>query len=162
MPIQLDAKLNAFRRSSRGFFITLEIGPDSDWSEIAAAPLGQAFGVAMVAYDAETGKASPGAEPLPHTPDAGQRRGESGKPRQHFSQMSRAQQAGILCQDATFGLWLSKAYPTLSASDVPAAVRIICNVASRSELSEDRVAGKKWDQLVSRYRQDTGLEACQR
>jgi hypothetical protein len=162
MPIQLDAKLNAFRRSSKGFYITLEIGPDSDWTELAAAPLGQPFGVAMIPYDAETGKASPGELPsqAPAKQDTGQRSGEAGKPRKPFHEMSRAQQAGILCNDQAFKLWLSAAYPnTANMTSCADAVRLLCDVVSRSELSEDRVAGKKWDQLVTNFFEATGRMA---
>jgi hypothetical protein len=165
MPIQIDAKLNAFRRSPKGFFITLEVAPDSDWEELARAPLGQAFGVAMVAYDSETGKASPGIAAKADGPNTGEQRGEAGKPqaekpRQPFHKLSRAQQAGILCQDPMFGLWLANAHPDLASLDSCAtAVRMICGVTSRSELSEDRVAGKKWDQLVTSFQQATGRMA---
>jgi hypothetical protein len=158
MPIQLDAKLNAFRRSSKGFYITLEIGPDSDWADLAAAPLGQAFGVAMVPYDAETGKASPGSGASPALP-TGQQRGEPGKPRTPFHQISRAQQAGILCNDDGFCLWLSVAHPLPDVTEAAEAVRRLCGVTSRSELSEDRVAGKKWDQLVTNFYEATGRMA---
>jgi hypothetical protein len=161
MAIQLDAKLNAFRRSSKGFFITLEIGPDSDWSEIAAAPLGQAFGVAMVAYDAETGKASPGTVATSALP-TGQLSAEAGKadkPRRPFHEMSRAQQSGILCNDDQFCLWLSVNHPLPDVKDAAEAVRIICGVHSRADISEDRVAGKKWDQLVTAFHQATGRMA---
>jgi hypothetical protein len=158
MPIQIDAKLNAFRRSASGFFVTLEVAPDSDWEELARAPLGQAFGVAMIAYDAETGKASPGADTPPLSPDAGKQRGESGRPRRPFHEMSRAQQAGILCADMTFQLWLSNQVKDDVAEPADAAqfVRQLCGVHSRADLSEDRVAGKKWDALVTRFYQDTG------
>jgi hypothetical protein len=159
MPIQIDAKLNAFRRSSKGFYITLEISPDCDWEDLAKAPLGQAFGVAMVAYDAETGKASPGADTPPRSPDAGQQRDEAGKSRQPFHKMSRAQQAGILCNDATFQLWLSNAFGSHDGADCAGAVRRLCGVQSRADLSEDRVAGKKWDQLVTSFYQATGRMA---
>lgn len=159
MPIQLDAKLNAFRRSTKGFYITLEISPDCDWTELAAAPLGQAFGVAMIPYDIETGKASPGADTPPLSPDAGERRDEPGKSRQPFHKMSRAQQAGILCADPTFGLWLSNLYPDVDAPDPAEAVRKICRVQSRSLLSEDAVAGKRWDALVASFFQQTGRMA---
>jgi hypothetical protein len=164
MPIQIDAKLNAFRRSTKGFYITLEISPDCDWQELASAPLGQAFGVAMIAYDIETGKASPGADTPPPSPDAGQQRGESGKPRSPFNKMSRAQQAGILCADTSFQFWLMThpQLPVPAPKDAAEFVRHLCGVTSRSELSEDRVAGKKWDQLVTNFYQATGRIAEQR
>jgi hypothetical protein len=161
MPIQIDAKLSAFRRSSKGFFITLEVGPDSDWEELARAPLGQAFGVAMIPYDAETGKASPGELPsqAPAKQDTGQRSGEAGKPRKPFHEMSRAQQAGLLCQDARFALWLSNIYPEIEAKDAADAVRQICQVKSRAELSEDRIAAMRWDALLAGFEQETGRMA---
>ena len=73
--------------------------------------------------------------------------------------MSRAQQAGILCNDPTFALWLCNAYPNTDAEDTAEAVRRLCGVHSRAELSEDRVAGKKWDQLVTNFQQATGRMA---
>jgi hypothetical protein len=163
MPIQIDAKLSAFRRSSKGFFITLEVGPDSDWEELARAPLGQAFGVAMVPYDAETGKASPGersgGDVVSPSSSTGQQRGEAGKPRKPFHEMSRAQQAGLLCQDARFALWLSNIYPEIEAKDAADAVRQICQVKSRAELSEDRIAAMRWDALLAGFEQETGRMA---
>jgi hypothetical protein len=158
MPIQIDAKLNAFRRSSSGFFVTLEIAPDCDWEELARAPLGQAFGVAMVAYDVETGKASPGANSPSHS-HTGQQRGEAGKPRKHFHEMSRAQQAGILTNDTKFQLWAS-AHPIHGyGGPVPDAaeyIRIRCGVTSRAHLDNNLVAARQWDQIVMQFYQDTG------
>jgi hypothetical protein len=164
MPIQLDTKLNAFRRSPRGFFVTLEISPDSDWEELARAPLGAAFGVAMVPYDPETGQrvdAGPGHPDVVRddTPNTGQQRGEVGKPRRHFSEMSRAQQAGILCNDNSFCLWLSVSHPLKDVKEAAEAVRQICGVGSRAELDTWDVAATRWDQLVSEYRQATGQMA---
>jgi hypothetical protein len=165
MPIKFAGKLNAFSRGPRGFFVKLEIGADDDWQELAAADLGATFGVVMVPIDRETGvrtDTSPGADTPPRSPDAGQQRGESGKPRKHvlpFHELSRAQQAGILSSDASFGLWLSNTYPNTDAEDTAEAVRRLCGVHSRAELSEDRVAGKKWDQLVTNFYQATGRMA---
>jgi hypothetical protein len=163
MPIKFAGKLNAFSRGPRGFFVKLEIGGDDDWQELAAAPLGTTFGVAMVAIDAETGvskDASPGADTPPRSPDAGKLSVEAGKadkPRRPFHEMSRAQQAGILCGDQTFKLWLSTAYPnTANMVDCADAVRLLCGVHSRAELSEDRVAGKKWDRIVTHFHETTG------
>jgi hypothetical protein len=161
MPIQIDAKLNAFRRSSRGFFITLEVGPDSDWAELAAAPLGTAFGVALVAYDAETGTPVPVSQLPSAVPNTGQQRGETGKPRKPWNGMGRAQQAGILCGDHTFQLWLSKRLNYTVVEDCAEALRNYLNIHSRAALDDglhDKAA-VKFDALVAAYRQDTGQMA---
>jgi len=168
MPIQLDAKLNAFRRSSKGFYITLEIGPDSAWEELAAAPLGAAFGVAMVAYDPDTGKrvdAGPGAvNGSGESLNTGQLRGEVGKSRTPFTQMKRAQQAGILCSDQRFQLWLSSRLRITEPRDCAEVLRRYLGVHSRAALDdgEHDAAALKFDQLVSEYRTDTGMQAEER
>lgn len=164
MPIQLDAKLNAFRRSSKGFYITLEIGPDSAWEELAAAPLGAAFGVAMVAYDPDTGKrvdAGPGSAATPADPRTGQQRDEAGKSRRPFHQLPRANQAGILCADPKFQLWLSTRLRVTEPRDCAEALRSYLGVSSRAALDdgEHDAAALKFDQLVSEYRTDTGMQA---
>lgn len=152
MPIQLDAKLNAFRRSTKGFFITLEINPDSDWEDLARAPLGTAFGIAMVAFDPETGKAS--VEPVKpeRTP----------RERKPWNEMSRAQQAGILCGDTKFQLWLSTR--KIEGANAADALRQYCNIPSRTCLDdpEYRAAARDFDVLVAAFRQDTGQFAEQR
>lgn len=157
MPIQLDAKLNAFRRSSRGFFVTLEIGPDCDWSELAAAPLGQAFGVAMVPYDAETGQASPGSGASAVT-STGQQRGQPGKPRQPWNELPRSQRAGIRCGDLTFQLWLSKRFPN-AEGDAATVLRAACGVKSRTDLNESPEAAERFDRLDAQFMIDTGQMA---
>jgi hypothetical protein len=156
MPIQIDAKLSAFRRSSKGFFITLEVGPDSDWEELARAPLGQPFGVAMIPYDAETGKAADAD--LPTAEDV---RGilAPEKKRKPFHEMSRAQQAGILCNDPKFQLWMSNAFPDCWSGDCADAVRGYCRITSRVDLDTNQMAARKWDAIVATYHSDTGQMA---
>lgn len=113
---------------------------------------------------------SPGQAPGSAGSDTGQQRGEAGKPqterpRQHFSQMSRAQQAGILCNDMTFQLWLSNEFWSgeidwaTASKDAATFVRNHCTVHSRADLDASDLAAHRWDQLVSRYRTATGKQA---
>lgn len=172
MPIQIDAKLSSFRRSSRGFYITLEVGPDSDWHELASAPLGQAFGVAMVAYDADTGKASPGeaaSKPIAELSPTGQQRGEAGKPRRHFDELPLSQQAALLCQDLQFADWFLRlsGYSTSTSRDqntIAQALRNHFEIASRSDLDNPLLDHTRaaFRVLVAKYREQTGRQAEQR
>jgi hypothetical protein len=164
MPIQIDAKLSAFRRSSKGFFITLEVGPDSDWEELARAPLGQPFGVAMIPYDAETGKAADAD--LPTAEDV---RGilAPEKKRKHWGEMSRAQRAGILCSDPEFQDWVlceSTKEPRYHWSNDPAEcaaqyVRWYCGVETRALLDDATQTQASFDQLVAKFQQAAGRMA---
>lgn len=172
MPIKFAAKKIGWSQNDKGYVLRLLVAPDDDWEQVSLAPLGTPFGVVMVSIDAESGlnnEASPGSASKESVagPLAGQQRGEAGKPRRPFHEMSRAQQAGILCQDPTFGLWLSTEHygrdaVSLTATNTAELVRHICGVHSRAELSEDRVAGKKWDQLVTNFYAATGRLAEQR
>lgn len=166
MPIKFAAKKVGWSQSDKGFVLRLLVSPDDDWTEAANAPLGSPFGVVMVPIDIETGvskETSPGSGASSVT-SAGQRRDQSGKSRQPFHKLSRAQQAGILCSDLTFQLWLSNQVKAdiPQAEDAATFVRQICGVHSRADLSEDRVAGKKWDQIVTNFYEATGRLAEQR
>lgn len=167
MPIKFAAKKIGWSQNDKGYVLRLLVSPDDDWEKVSLAPLGTPFGVVMVTIDQETGlnnEASPGADSPPRTPDAGKLSVESGKadkPRKPFHEMSRAQQAGVLCNDLAFQLWLSNRVrdDINETADAAQFVRQLCGVTSRSELSEDRAAGKKWDQLVTDFQQATGRMA---
>lgn len=69
----------------------------------------------------------------------------------------RAQQAGIVCNETAFWLFLSASFPAELAMvyvDQAAAadfVREHCGVTSRSELDTNANAGQIWDDLKARY-----------
>jgi hypothetical protein len=76
-----------------------------------------------------------------------------------FSDMPRAQQAGILCDDYEFAdfaderaLNRQKVFNEPIPQDAVDAVRTWCGVKSRSELNEGRAA-PVWDALVLEFRQ---------
>jgi hypothetical protein len=173
MPIKFAGKLNSFSRGPRGFFVKLEIGADDDWQELAAAPLGTTFGVAMVPIDPETGvsiEASPGGLPsqAPAKQDTGQQRGEAGKPRRHFDELPMSQQAALLCNDERFIRWVQdetgwKAAPGQSWRDAVADyVRYTCTVTSRADIAADQRSGQAFARMLATFRQDTGQMAEQR
>lgn len=65
---------------------------------------------------------------------------------------SRAQEAGILCNDARFQAYLREAFPVTMANNSTAnAVREICGVNSRSLLDTSEIAATLWDDLRNSY-----------
>lgn len=108
--------------------------------------------------------ASPGAETPSASPDTGQQRGEPGKPqtpRKHWSEMSRAQQAGILCCEFGFGKWLM-GRTSFTSDDVAQSLRNRLGIGSRADIDDNPEAARAFDAIVSRYRMDTGQMAEQR
>jgi hypothetical protein len=76
--------------------------------------------------------------------------------RRKFSDMSPAQQAGILCNERPFQLFLSEKFGHLSEdaayeneSEAADCVRELCNVKSRADLTADNA---EWLSLVLAYR----------
>ena len=90
--------------------------------------------------------------PIPSSPVGS---GGSGK---RWHEMSRAQQAGVLCNDPEFQQWAG-----VSTTEAAAEyVRTVCRVRSRSELDNFSSAGLAWEGLVSGFRQSSGQMAERR
>jgi len=105
-------------------------------------------------------------EPVPHDE---QSTSAILKPKRRFGEMSRAQQAGILCNDPTFQDWIRTHGDAIDVSAEECAldwcarcVRWICGVNSRVNLDIYADAGQLWDNLVTSYRADTGQTAEER
>jgi hypothetical protein len=70
--------------------------------------------------------------------------------------MKAIQQAGIMCKDPSFGVWLrdergmTEVEP-LDSNSIAQALRAILGIRSRSELSNDPEALKVWHSLKSAY-----------
>ncbi len=165
MPIKFAAKKVGWSQSDKGFVLRLLVAPDDDWMEVANAPLGSPFGVVMVAIDPETGvrtDASPGtADSSSAGSHTGQQRGEAGKPRKPWREMSRAQQAGILCRDFGFGMWLM-GRTSFNSGEVADALRQRLGISSRADIDDNPDAARVFDAMVLSYRSDTGQMAEQR
>ena len=85
--------------------------------------------------------------------------------KKRFDEMSRAQQAGLLCNEKRFQEWLMMAYGgwehispdiTDAAERTAVWVRKYCAVQSRADLDASHAAGVNWDVLLTEYRQATG------
>ncbi len=84
------------------------------------------------------------------------------KPKRRMADLSRAQQAGILCNDDCFVNFLMHHYEmkvlasrslTESAADF---VRAFCKVTSRAQLDSEPDRGEMWDHLRTEYDAWTG------
>ncbi len=103
-------------------------------------------------------------QPMPHEEmwvaiallrDGGGPEPEQPKEKRKFEDMPRSQQAGMLCQDGDFQIWLN-----VEDGDYEEAARIVrekCGVNSRRELDISQFAAEKWDKLVEDYRSQKGL-----
>jgi hypothetical protein len=77
------------------------------------------------------------------------------KPKRSWSELSRAEQAGIACQDADFRHYLAKTsygnLKTMDAAVAAEAVRTRCDVKSRADLDTDHHGATRWDKLYGDY-----------
>jgi hypothetical protein len=75
------------------------------------------------------------------------------RPGRRWNELSRAQQAGIACNEKGFWTFLyEKGWNVSEADHAAEAVRTICAVDTRSRLDvETSGAGKVWDKLYSEY-----------
>lgn len=76
------------------------------------------------------------------------------KPARQWGDISRAQQAGIACNEPDFRRYLALDCDGILMFDLDMAaddVRQRCGVQSRSELDRNKDAGRKWDRLYSDY-----------
>jgi hypothetical protein len=65
----------------------------------------------------------------------------------------------VLCADPRFRDWVAEGRSECEAEDAASYVRHHCGVLSRTELDKHETAGKRWDDIVSRYRIATGQQA---
>ena len=68
------------------------------------------------------------------------------------------QMAGMLCEDIRFQEWLR----AMDADAAATLVRIHCGIASRRELATNEAAQRKFNELVARYKSETGQSTWER
>lgn len=69
-----------------------------------------------------------------------------------WHEMTPAQQAGVLCNDATFSQFIYVRFPAYRMLRTVDAVRQWCKVESRKNIIPDTEAAERWRKLVSDYR----------
>lgn len=75
------------------------------------------------------------------------------KPKRNWNELSRAQQAGIACNEKGFWTFLGERHATYvnGADDAADIVRKLCDVGSRSQIDGNEKAVARWDRLHSEY-----------
>lgn len=131
--IPLEAKKHAYRQTQDGIVISFVVHHDDMSADLAAAPLGTRYQLALVQLaDDET--------PVPRQ-----------KP------IALSQQSAILCGDPVFIKFLEENYEHLATGveandfDPASMVRQICGVDSRAEFDTDPHAAQRWRSLKGGY-----------
>lgn len=168
--LQFEVKKDALRQTQAGLWkITFTVHPDDMPLDLAKAPMGAHYVCVLAPADYDP---TEGSEPdleagFPVPPEPIRTHEEVGDGgvfmRRRFRELPRAQQAALKCQDADFQAWLNSLGNCCPNGDVAAViVRKMCGVESRSALSTDAEAGKRWDALLLEYEQATGRFAVER
>lgn len=129
----------SLRQSKDGVVVAFVVQPDDVRPELLSLPVGSRV---MIAWSQIGDDEKPVTEP-PATPP---------KPKRKFSDMSLPEQAGIRCEDGRFERFLHDMLPDgfVTAED---AVRALCGIASRRELSTNHAAANKWRAIERDYQQ---------
>lgn len=157
-PDMFECRLVGYSKQSRkdGDWVEVRfhIHPDDVTPALAQAPLKTTFMVA-----ATPAEKAPAKQPMDNP-------NSLYKPKRSWDEMPLSEQAGIRSQDPAFQEWLvAKRYDTWSNADLPQltllSIRHECGIESRSQLSPNNEAGRKWLALDEEYRQSQGLIAEQ-
>lgn len=128
--IPLEVKKDGLQQRQDGsWLLRLRVHPQDSINDIATAPMGQRYMLAMVAL-------ADNDEPL-----------EREKVKRLWHELPPATQAGIRCTEPTFHRFLEVQTDEEAATEV----RRRCDVRSRSELSTDSMAKDRWEHLEASY-----------
>lgn len=159
--IQCEMVLYAYRKNKDGVVVSFVVHPNDMPAELATAPIGARFVSALVQVGDDELPITPAEKEIkPHKartaptprPDTTTPPKSAGAKRD-WRDVQPAAQAGIRCDEPTFVAFLQELYPDdwHESQDAAACVRLICGVASRSDLSINHKARVIWHQLDERF-----------
>lgn len=125
--------------------VSFEIAPqDAPAAFVAFGLTGTNVGIAPITDDAARDATVRAASTVSEEPI---------KPTTAFTDLKRTAQAAIRCAEADFrGFLAGKCHCVIPTSESAAeAVRVLCNVASRSEFNTEPGAAGRWDALEAEY-----------
>lgn len=159
--VHCEVKKCALRQTQDGIVVSFVLHPQEVPDELTIAPLGTRYMLALVKIGDDelpvrkevvqhTGQTldRPNKTPPAPVPPA------SGRAKRSFDDMPPSQQAGMLCADPGFQIFLCETFDFVTINHEGAAdfVRLHCHVESRSALDTAGPAGWRWRELVTQYR----------
>ena len=116
-----------------GHKVSLELDPEG-WERLKGL---ETTRCAMVLVPIQN-DGTPDPDPKPFAPP---------KPKRRMSELSRAQQAGLYCNNPKFQQWIGNNDGSSAADEV----RRMCRVTSRAELDTNDSAGVTWDRVRNSF-----------
>lgn len=167
-----EARKWAWRQTKEGIIVSFLIQPHDQPAALALAPLGTIYGIGYrempEGYSGEKlnsglerpdNVSAPDSSVVENPAESGHRRGgSSDKPRRHFSELPRSQQAALACEDKRFQDWLI----CRDAEHAAQMVRGLCGVVSRADLDKHPEPSRVWDRLYAQYLAGTSQMAEER
>lgn len=163
--MQFEAKKHGYRQTQDGIVVSFVVHPNDVSADLAVAPLGTHYVVVVAPYTEQSPPSSTGSEHRVPDPKVGGSSPSADATPHEKRPKTRAEMAGILCNDARFQRWILAQFderPSADAKkeDLAAAsadhVRTLCRVTSRAEFERNDMAASRWDSLHARYLTETG------
>jgi len=147
----IEVKKHAYRQTQDGIVISFVVHPNDVSPALAAAPLGTRYGCALVEIRDDETPVSPEQQSARAKPEKDRKRWIGKK----WHELPPSQQAAIRCNEGKFWEFLGQqkiGAKVFGDSEAAAAVRRLCDVASRKNLDTDGFAAGLWRSLDSDYR----------
>jgi hypothetical protein len=143
--IQIEMKKNSLKQLQSGDWIVSFTSSQIDFpTELATAAMGQRFMAVLVPLG--------DFEDVPTSQQTSQQTSQKLASTAIGHKRKLSQQAAMLCDDRPFQLYLNERFAGVCCSaDAAAAVRLCCNVDSRSEFDTDPEAAARWRNLKAEY-----------
>lgn len=162
--VHCEAKKHAYRQTQDGVVVSFVLHPQEVPNGLAVASLGTRYILALaeIGDDEKPKEVMPtegtSATRKPETPPRAEADNAPRGARRSWHDMSPAQQAGILANDAKFQRYVAEIrYGTatkraMNEEDAAEFIRRSCSVNSRADIKPDSDEAKKWGRLVNSFR----------
>lgn len=161
-----EAKKHAYRQTQDGIVVSFVVHPNDMSADLAIAPLGTQYVVALAPYTEQSPPSSTGLEHGASIPAVG---GSSPpadtthpvKERKPFHTLPRSQQAALLIRDASFRKWWTDS-AFVSEAEMERSLKAHFQIASKRELNQPGPALAMWDRTVNAYFDASGRSTWER
>lgn len=169
--MHFEAKKHAYRQTQDGIVVSFVVHPNDICADLAIAPLGTQYVVALAPYTEQRPPSSTGLEHGASIPAVGgsnppadtNSEPDKVEARRAFQTLPRSQQAGMLLNDSRFRAWWAPDDDfAWSVSEADYALKAHLRITSKRELDADGPVAAAWDAIVAQYRDDTGQSTWER